>query len=131
MCKDFVDKSLEDTEKSEKIELKNNTINYFKEKETFNVNEFKDEVISNPETKEAFKEYVQSYETEKDITLTDNFDISKNAVKKAKQKYKSVIKLDKNFHIYVHGKQDLIEKGTDETKAENNKYYKLYFNDEN
>ena len=40
MCKDFVDKSLEETDKSEKIELKNNTINYFKEKETFNVNEF-------------------------------------------------------------------------------------------
>jgi hypothetical protein len=131
MCKDFVDKSLEETDKSEKIELKNNTINYFKEKETFNVNEFKEEVISNPETQEAFKEYVQNYATEKDINISENFDISKNAVKKAKQKYKSVIKLDKNFHIYVHGKQELIEKGVDEHKSENNKYYKLYFSDEN
>jgi len=39
-----------------------------------------------------------------------------------------VIKLDKNFHIYVHGNRDLIEKGFDEAKGKN--YYKMYFEQE-
>lgn len=41
---------------------------------------------------------------------------------------KSVIKLDKNFHIYVHGRRDLIERGFDEEKGK--KYYKVYFDEE-
>ena len=39
---------------------------------------------------------------------------------------KSVIKLDKNFHIYVHGNRELIEQGEDEK----GKYYKVYFKEE-
>ncbi|MFN6039537.1 MAG: nucleoid-associated protein, partial [Bacteroidota bacterium] len=39
-----------------------------------------------------------------------------------------VIKLDKNFHIYVHGKHEFIEKGFDEEKGK--KFYKLYFDSE-
>ena len=30
--------------------------------------------------------------------------------------FKSVIKLDSNFHIYVHGKREWIERGFDEEK---------------
>jgi len=41
---------------------------------------------------------------------------------------KSVVKLDKNFHIYVHGRHDYIERGYDEAKGM--KYYKLYFTNE-
>lgn len=41
---------------------------------------------------------------------------------------KSVIKLDKNFHIYVHGDQHKIVKGMDPKTGLN--YYQLFFRDE-
>jgi len=49
-------------------------------------------------------------------------------VKKMESSYKSVLKLDKNFHIYVHGKREYLEKGYDEDKGMN--YYKVYFENE-
>lgn len=128
MCKDFVDKGIKDIEKTEQIELKNNTMDYFAEKDTFNVDDFKNEVISNPETKQAFKEYVQDYQNENDILLAENFDISPNAVKKEKRKFKSVIKLDKNYDIYIRANHTEVENGYDENKAK--KYYKLYYDSE-
>jgi hypothetical protein len=42
-------------------------------------------------------EYVQ----EKDFEFSDNFSISSEAVKKQARSLKSVIKLDRNFHIYI------------------------------
>jgi hypothetical protein len=38
-----------------------------------------------------------------------------------------VLKLDKNFHIYIHGGRDMIERGVDESGR---KYYKIYYNEE-
>ncbi len=128
MCKKFVDGGLEYLEKTEQIELKNNTMNYFAQKETFDVDEFENEVISNPDTKQAFKEYVQDYQNENDILLSENFDISTNAVKKEKRKFKSVIKLDKNYDIYIRANHAEVEKGYDESKMK--KYYKLYYDNE-
>ena len=59
--------------------------------------------------------------------FADSFEISDNAVRKQSKVYKSVIKLDKNFHIYVHGDRELIEQGRD---PDGRKYYKIYFNEE-
>lgn len=128
MCKDFADKGLEELEKTEQIDIKNSTMNYFVEKDEFNIEEFQEEVIKDEETKQVFKEFVQTYEEENELNLQDKFDISNNAVKSVKRKFKSVIKLDKNFHIYVHGNQDLIEKGFDEQNNKN--FYKLFFEEE-
>lgn len=53
---------------------------------------------------------------------------SESAVKKSSRSMKSVIKLDKNFHIYVHGGEGLIKKGYDpETGMA---FYQLYFKEE-
>jgi hypothetical protein len=51
----------------------------------------------------------------------------KIAVKKQARVFKNVIKLDKNFHIYVHGDRNLIERGADE----NGTFYKIYYKEEN
>ena len=58
----------------------------------------------------------------------ENFEISSNAVKETKKKFKSVLKLDKNFSVYIHGNRDYVVKGFDEERQMN--YYQLYFNDE-
>ena len=62
------------------------------------------------------------------LTAIDDFVISPTAVKKNQKFMKSVVKLDKNFHIYVHGRHDYVEKGYDEDKAL--KFYKLYYTNE-
>ena len=53
------------------------------------------------------------------------FKFSENAVKKGKKIFRRVIKLDKNFHVYIHSRHDFVEKGYDEEKGM--KYYKLYY----
>jgi len=69
------------------------------------------------------------YEQEFESPIADTFEISGSAVKKQSRVYKSVLKLDKNFHIYIHGDKELIEKGFDDDKHMN--YYKVYFKEEN
>lgn len=101
---------------------------YFKEKESFDLDEFSQEVIGNADGIESFKNYKKSYEEEFDTAIQDTFEISGAAVKKQARAFKSVLKLDKNFHIYIHGDKDLIEKGFDDDKAMN--YYKVYFKEE-
>ena len=116
-----------DISKADKIDLLNRSIRYFKENEEFNLDEFSNLVIDNPKGAALFKTYKQEYELEMDSPIDDSFSISINAVKKQARVFKSVLKLDKNFHIYIHGNRDLIEQGTD---PDGRKYYKIYFNEE-
>ena len=114
--------------KTAKIDLLNRSIKYFKEKDHFNMDEFSSEVIGYAEGIESFKTYKTNYEREAETTISDSFQINNAAVKKQSRVYKSILKLDKNFHIYIHGNKDLIEKGFD--KEKNMNFYKVYFRDE-
>jgi len=129
--KNFVTQKLDDEfdmSKADKIDLLNRSMKYFKEKDTFDMDEFTGEVIGSPKAIESFKTFKSQYEQEFDSPIADTFEISDNAVKKQSRVYKSVLKLDKNFHIYIHGNKELIEKGFDEGKHMN--YYKVYFKEE-
>jgi hypothetical protein len=129
--KSFVTNKLEDDfemNKADKIDLLNRSMKYFKEKESFELDEFSHEVLGNPKAIESFKNFKQNYEKEFDTEIADSFDISSPAVKKQAKVFKSVLKLDKNFHIYIHGNKELIEKGFDDDKSMN--YYKVYFKEE-
>ncbi len=117
-----------DISKADKIDLLNRSIKYFKEKDHFDMDEFSTEVISNPEGIEKFKNFTKNYETEFDAPINDSFSISDAAVKKQARVFKSVLKLDRNFHIYIHGNKELIEKGFDAEK--NMSFYKVYFSNE-
>jgi antitoxin component HigA of HigAB toxin-antitoxin module len=117
-----------DISKTDKIDLLNRSIKYFKDQESFDMDEFTNKVIEDPEGIELFKNYKKNYEEEYDIQIADSFSISNVAVKKQARVFKSVLKLDRNFHIYIHGDKELIEKGFDEEKNMN--YYKVYFRDE-
>lgn len=90
--------------------------------------EFKDIVLQSEETKAGFDEFVQTLPEEFNFNMEEDFEISKPAMKNNKKYIRSVIKLDKNYHIYVHGRRDWIEKGVDQEKQL--KYYKVYFEDE-
>ncbi len=129
--KNFVSNKIDDefeVSKADKIDLLNRSMKYFKEKETFEIDEFASEVIGNPQAIESFKNFSKQYEDEFQTGITSSFDISGAAVKKQARVFKSVLKLDKNFHIYIHGNKELIEKGFDDDKAMN--YYKVFFKEE-
>ncbi len=85
-----------------------------------------EEVIAQPEVIEVFNSFRNKAAEERGLSFEDDFDISPRAVKKSTKNFKSIIKLDKNFHIYVHGNPNLITREEDE----NGKFYKIYFREE-
>ena len=115
-------------DKTDKIDLLNRSSYYFKENDNFEIDDFANTLFPDAEQQEAFKEFKEEYAKESDIPLADQFDISKQAVRKSGKVFKSVIKLDTNFSIYVHGRRDLIERGFDEEKGK--PFYKMYFEQE-
>jgi hypothetical protein len=130
--KDFVTNKIDEEfeiSKTDKIDLLNRSIKYFKEKEHFDLDEFSNEVLAHEPGIESFKRFKKNYEDEFETEIGDSFLISDTAVKKQARVFKSVLKLDKNFHIYIHGNKELIEKGYDEEMKMS--YYKVYFREEN
>ena len=131
VCKQFIDSHLEtefEVSSSDKAELLNKSIKYFKEKESFDIDEFSNEVLQHQPGIDLFKRYKSIYDEDFDTNIPTSFEISDAAVKKNNKLFKSVIKLDKNFQIYINGNKDLIERGFDTEKSMN--YYKVYFKEE-
>lgn len=116
-----------EVEKPEQIEMLQKSVEYFKTHENFNREEFEEEVLQYPEVIKSFQNFNHQFQEDNAIVLEDNFEISTPAVKKQQGIFKSIIKLDKNFHIYVHGNRELIERGTE---PDGRKYYKIYFKEE-
>lgn len=129
LCKNFVTKELPqqfDVQKADQADLLNRSVQFFKEKDSFDMEEFTNEVFAQREVIDSFNKYKENYEQDRDLEIADSFTISESAVKKQARAFKSVIKLDKNFHIYVHGNRNLIEQGEDEK----GKFYKVYYQEE-
>ncbi len=132
MCKNFVVDRLPESfevSKADQVDMLNKSVNFFKEKNTFSMDDFTSEVIQSPEVISVFNQYKKEFSDEREIEIYDEFNISAPAVKKQQRIFKSVIKLDKNFHIYIHGNKELIERGYDEVSGMH--YYKVFFKEEN
>ena len=115
-------------DRTETIDALNRSGDYFKDNDEFEVDDFAKTLFPEEAQQEAFKEFRDEYARAYAVPLDDKFDISDQAVKKEFKVFKSVIKLDKNFHLYVHGRRDLIERGFDDDKGK--KYYKVFFDNE-
>ena len=116
-----------DTNKADQIDLLNRSVEYFKNHENFDKIEFENEVLQQSEIINSFQNFDKTYRQENQIDIQDQFSISTQALKKQERVFKSVLKLDKNFHIYIHGNRQLIEQGTEK---DGRKYYKIYYDDE-
>jgi hypothetical protein len=130
LTKQFITGPLEqegNLEKREQVELLQKSIRYFQEKDQFDIEEFQTDVFGDEDKINAFRNFGSRYVESNDYDIASSFDISPGAVKKQAKIYKSVLKLDKNFHIYIHGRTDLIERGTE---ADGRKYYKIYYQEE-
>lgn len=130
LYKEYITKQLPqefEISRADQVDLLNKSLTFFKEKEEFKMEEFAGEVLADDEVIQSFNAFKTQYEDERDYVLSDDFAINDAAVKKNARLLKSIIKLDKNFHIYVHGDRKKIQQGQDE----NGKYYILYFEEEN
>jgi len=130
IAKNFVTKQLSEefeVSKADKIDLLNRSVEYFKTHESFDKKEFEKEVFQDSGMIKSFRNFDSNYREENNIEPKDNFDISSQAVKKQVRVFKSVLKLDKNFDIYIHGNRELIEQGVEK---DGRKFYKIYFEQE-
>jgi hypothetical protein len=128
IAKGFIEQELPEItelQRTEAARIKQQAEKYFRTKDEFQIEEFSEALFHNKDLQEGFKTYANEFE---DSSITEDFDISKEAAKKAKTTFKEVIKLDKNFHIYIHGNTELIQQGYDDQKGMN--YYKVYFNNQ-
>ena len=131
VCKHFVTGQLEqeyEVNKTDKIDFLNKTVEYFKANEAFDETKFLNQVFQDKDVITSFKNFKEEYTTENGIELNNDFEISNSAVKRQARVFKSVLKLDKNFHVYIHGDKSLIEKGYDSVVGKS--YYKIYFDEE-
>ena len=132
ITKNFVTKQLSEefeVTKADQIDLLNRSVEYFKKNETFDKKHFEKEVFQDTGIIKSFRNFDEVYRDENEIEdLPDNFEISAQAVNKQAGIFKSVLKLDKNFHIYIHGDKELIEQGVDK---DGRKFYKIYYKEEN
>lgn len=116
-----------DVSKTDQIDLLNRSIQYFKENEEFEQGQFEHEVFTDETAIASFRNFDNLYQEENDLELDENFKIAVNSVKKQAKIFKSVLKLDKNFHVYIHGNRELIERGVE---ADGRKFYKIYYENE-
>ena len=110
----------------QKVLLKE-SVEFFNENPSFTQEEYKSQVLQNADVMESFDSFSAGYQRELGVKFEDQITVSPKAVKKNQKYFKSVLKLDKNFHIYIHGDHSLIERGTD---PDGRKYYKVYYEEE-
>ncbi len=113
--------------RTDQIELLNRSVEFFKNHERFDIKDFEQEVFQDNGVIQSFQSFDSKYRQENDIEISDNFAISSQVVKKQMKVFKSVLKLDRNFHIYIHGDHELIKQGVEN---DGRKYYKIYFETE-
>ncbi|MCF1190607.1 nucleoid-associated protein [Mangrovimonas sp. AS39] len=134
LCRDFSEEVLKTSYgNQEQSTFLAKTIDYFKEHESVDVEDFKDEVFFEDKHKELFDNYKKSFESELDIVVRNHFDVAEAVVKKEKRKLKTEIKLDTNIQIKLDidapdASEEYLERGYDEEKKMH--YYKVYFNTE-
>ncbi|MCF8412626.1 MAG: nucleoid-associated protein [Melioribacteraceae bacterium] len=116
-----------DADKTEQIDLMNRSVKYFKTHDSYDKEEFEEEVLKDEKVIKSFRSFDDGYRAENDVELYDSFEISPQAVSKQARIFKSVLKLDKDFHIYIHGDREKIQKGVE---TNGRKYYKFYYENE-
>lgn len=131
MAKDYIKDQLPqefEVNKTDQIDMLNKSVAFFKQNEQFDYESFSREVIQEPHIMKSFSRFKDEYEEKNTMPLGNEFEINPFAVKSQSKIFKSILKLDKNFHVYIHGQKEMIERGFDDEKGMH--YYKLYFREE-
>ena len=132
LCKEFSEEVIKpEFGKQEQSQFLASTVDYFKENESVDYHNFKEELFEEDKQKDMFEDYKKHFETLNDVLIRNNFEVSDVVLKK--EKIKSIIKLDTNIEIKLDvdapdAASEYLERGYDEEKKM--KFYKVYFNEE-
>lgn len=134
MCKDFSEEiAKEEFGNQYQGQFLARTVDFFKENETLNADDFKESVFDEQEHKELFDNYKDKFQEDYGVVVLNQFPVSDVVVKKEKRKFKTEIKLDTNIQIKLDvdapdAAEEYLERGYDEEKKM--KYYKVFYNEE-
>ncbi|TXC75242.1 nucleoid-associated protein [Luteibaculum oceani] len=116
-----------EVDKTDQIDLLNRSSAYFKMNDQFKKEEFEENVFQDPNMIASFRNFENEQREELEVAPREEFTISKPAVRNSSKVFKSILKLDKNFHIYIHGDKSKIKKGVDESGR---KFYQIFYEEE-
>jgi hypothetical protein len=124
-------KSEDDTPPWETCNTARQALDYFEDREKFDLQEFEQEVLKTPEAVERFQEHRVRAEEEQGQSFETNFEISKKDVSKARKRISAVLKLDTGVEIHVKSTlstehDPVLERGYDDKKGM--KFIKVYYN---
>ena len=105
IAKNFVTKQLLEefsVSKADKIDLLNRSVEYFKTHENFDKKEFEQDVFQDNKMITSFRSFDSNFREENNIELTDNFEISPQAVKKQARVFQKSIEIGQKLsYLYT------------------------------
>ena len=131
MCKAFSEDVIvkeQQQPKENQVSFLSDSLKYTADNRAVNFENFKTEVLKEPSVIDAFDTFQEKYSEQRQWNPPDQFAVTESVQNQARKYVKSVIKLDKNFHIYVHGNKERLEKGFDKEKKLH--FYTLWFDAE-
>jgi hypothetical protein len=84
-------------------------------------------MIADKKLRAEYKDFLSHYPQAEEFMQRGTIELDHASLNKGVKQIRSVIKLDKNFHIYIHGDRSKIKHGIDENGE---KYYQLFYEDE-
>ena len=102
LTRDYLSEQMQDefkASRADQIDLLNRSVNYFKTRDRFDQQEFESEVLADENVIESFRRFGDEVRQQSNFDIIDHFEISAPAVKRQAKIFKSVLKLDKNFHV--------------------------------
>lgn len=130
MTKAFVTEELPENfsvPRPDQIDMLNRSADYFNSQPNYSKSEFVNNVFEDDDMQRSFGDFQSKYQEAHQMEIPDEFGLSNSAVKQQSKVFKSILKLDKNFHVYIHGDRSKIQLGRE---ADGRKFYKIYFENE-
>ncbi len=134
ICRDFAQQACQQgkADRKDQAVLMSSALEYFSRSETFEIEEFANEVIKEPQLIQEFKEHRELYQLNQGAPSIDSFTVSVPALRNARRRYRNSIKLDTAMEIRLAegaaGVEAHLERGYDEERGMH--FYKLFFNAE-
>ena len=88
ITKNFVTKQLTEefeVSKTDQIDLLNRSVEYFKTHDSYNKQEFENEILHNPDVINSFRDYDEKFREENNIDISEEFEISNQAVRNKRE----------------------------------------------
>jgi hypothetical protein len=123
----------EDTPPWDTCNAAREALEYFEERDQFDLQDFEQTGLKSPEVVAAFEEHRARVEEEQGQALDKQFEISKKDVTKAKKRIGAVLKLDTGVEIHVKSTlsteyDPVLERGYDDAKGM--KFVKVYYKEQ-